>query len=67
MEGVNEGMKRVILSSSKPKKSFEYKGYTIYDTGFGYAVYRGKDKVTPTEFVEEEEAKSFIDSLVKQD
>ena len=58
-------MKRVILSSSKPKKSFEYKGYTIYDTGNGFSVYKGKDKVNPTEFVEEKEAISFIDSLVK--
>ena len=53
-------MKRVIIAT----KTFEYNTYTIYDTGNGFKVYKDGQQVSDTEFVNDSEAKEFIDGLV---
>lgn len=49
-------MKKVIHATSR---SYEYKQYRIYDTGNGYQVYNGREKVGP-EFESSDEAERFI-------
>lgn len=60
-------MKRVIKASNSEKKGYEYRGFYIHETTFGYDVWLKGRKVLDDEYATKDEAEAAVDEVVRDE
>jgi len=58
-------MKRYIRSSEEPK-GYNYRGFYIHETDFGYDVWKRGKRISD-EFSTKDEAEEFVDEILREE